>query len=103
MRKTNANSSIWLSLFTAIYVATVAAYLLLIGKGFDPYDLDSPEQGLGYAKSSLHALYAAGFLPWVLFGLNQVFEKPVSNRAWLALSFVGFGTTVGMAYSIMRL
>jgi len=81
----------------------VLSYLVFVGKSFDPYDLDGPEQALGYANSYLYALYAAGFLPWVLLGLTSAFEKTVPNSVWIALSVLGFGSIVTAAYLIMRL
>ena len=103
MRKIRANGTVLLSWFTVAYVAFVVSYLVFVGKGFDPYDSDNPEQALGYTNSYLYALYATGFLPLVLFGLTEVFEKPVSNRVWIVLSVLGVGTSVTAAYLIMRL
>lgn len=103
LRKIGVNGTVLLSWFTAAYVVCVISYLVFVGKGFDPYDLDRPEQALGYANSYLYALYAAGFLPWILLGLTNVFEKPVSNLVWIVLSVLGFGSVVTAAYLIMRL
>lgn len=103
LRKIKANCTTGLSLFTVAYVVCVISYLVFVGKGFDPYDLDRPERSLGYARSYLYALYAAGFLPWVLLALTGVFETPASNRVWLVLSALGVGSAVAAAYMIMRL
>lgn len=103
MQKIKANGNFWLSLITAAFVGCVIAYLVFVGKGFDPYDLDRPEQSLGYAKSYLYALYAAGLFPWVLLALTGAFDKPVSNRFWIFLSALGFVSVMTAAYLIMRL
>lgn len=92
-----------LSLITVAYVVSVISYIVFVGKSFDPYDLDRPEQSEGYARSYLYALYSVGFFPLLLFGLTDVFERPASNRVWLVLSVLGVGFAVTAIYMIMRL